>query len=97
MVEANAIFLIQATAVLLSLLRRVLEVELSREYRGRMWRALKRWSDQILLRIYALKCAVHYHMHVMTGERGANAYWAGTPFTAAFEVRAPRQVDERAA
>jgi len=92
--QANAIFLVQAGAILLSLLRRVPEVELSREYRDRMWRALKRRRDPILLRIYALKCAVHYHMHVMIRERGANPYWAGTPSAAAFDVRA---ADERAA
>jgi len=93
----HAIFLIQAGAILLGLLRRVPEVELSRQYRDRMWRALKRRRDPILLRIYALKCAVHYHMHVMIRERGDNPYWGGTPFTAAFDIRVADRVDERAA
>ncbi len=95
--QANAIFLIQAGAILLGLLRRVPEVELSCQYRDRMWRALKRRRDPILLRIYALKCAVHYHMHVMIREGGDNPYWGGTPFTAAFDIRVADRVDERAA
>ena len=97
MAAGHAIFLIQAGAILLGLLRRVPEVELSRQYRDRMWRALKRRRDPILLRIYALKCAVHYHMHVMIREGGDNPYWGGTPFTAAFDIRVADRVDERAA
>jgi hypothetical protein len=91
--KLNAIFLIQATAVLLSLLRWVPEVEFSRECRDRMWRARKRRRDQIV----ALKFAVH--LPYARQDKGAwrEPYWAGTPFTAAFAVRAAGQVDERAA
>jgi radical SAM superfamily enzyme YgiQ (UPF0313 family) len=71
---ANAIFLIQAGAILVSLLRQAPE-ELRRVYRARMWNAIKRRRDPIVLRIYALKCAVHYHMHIMLRRRGENPYW----------------------
>jgi radical SAM superfamily enzyme YgiQ (UPF0313 family) len=72
---ANTVFLIQAAAIFVSLLRQAPE-ELSREYRSRMWTALKCRHDPIVLRIYALKCAVHYHMHIMLHRRGENPYWA---------------------
>jgi len=62
----NAICLIHAGAILLGLMQHVQEPELIREYRRRMWRALKRRRDPIVLRIYGLKCAMHYHMHVMS-------------------------------
>jgi radical SAM superfamily enzyme YgiQ (UPF0313 family) len=70
----NTILLIQAAAIFASLLRRAPE-ELSREYRSRMWKAVKCRRDPIVLRIYALKCAVHYHMHIMLHRRGENPYW----------------------
>jgi hypothetical protein len=71
---ANTIFLIQAGAIFASLLRQAPE-ELGRVYRARMWNAIKRRCDPIVLRIYALKCAVHYHMHIMLRRRGENPYW----------------------
>ena len=71
---ANTIFLIQAGAIFASLLRQAPE-ELGRVYRARMWNAIKRRRDPIVLRIYALKCAVHYHMHIMLRRRGENPYW----------------------
>jgi radical SAM superfamily enzyme YgiQ (UPF0313 family) len=92
-IKTNAIFLIQAGAILLSLLR-VPEAELSREYRQRMWQALKRRRDPILLRIYALKCAVHYHMHVILREHDAKG---ATPFTAGFGLPAPSVIEARPA
>jgi radical SAM superfamily enzyme YgiQ (UPF0313 family) len=93
--KANAIFLIQAGAILLSLLRHV-PAELSREYRRHMWQALKRRRDPIVLRIYAIKCAFHYHMQVMLRQRGENPYWESTPDRiAASDARAPAAVNER--
>lgn len=64
--KTNVVCMIQAGMVFISLIRRVDDRELTREYRHRMWRALKRRRDPIVLRIYAVKCAVHYHMHVMS-------------------------------
>jgi radical SAM superfamily enzyme YgiQ (UPF0313 family) len=63
--HVNATYLIQAGAILASMMHNVEEPEFAREYRRRMWRALKRRRDPIVLRIYAVKCAIHYHMHRM--------------------------------
>jgi radical SAM superfamily enzyme YgiQ (UPF0313 family) len=72
--KTNATFLIQAAAVFVGLLWRAPD-GLSREYRSRMWNAVKHRRDPITLRIYALKCAIHYHMHAMLRLRGENPYW----------------------
>jgi radical SAM superfamily enzyme YgiQ (UPF0313 family) len=63
--KANALYLFQSGVVLVSLMQAVDEPGLAREYLGRMWRALKRKRDPIVLRIYAIKCAIHYHTHLM--------------------------------
>jgi radical SAM superfamily enzyme YgiQ (UPF0313 family) len=63
--KANALYLIQSGVILVSLMQAVDEAGLAREYLSRMWRALKRKRDPIMLRIYAIKCAIHYHMHLM--------------------------------
>jgi hypothetical protein len=71
--RVNVIFLLHATAIFVSLVRRVPK-ELSREYCARMWKAVRRRPDPVVLRIYAMKCAVHYHMHMMIHRHGAAAF-----------------------
>jgi radical SAM superfamily enzyme YgiQ (UPF0313 family) len=63
--KVNALCLIQSGVILVSLMQAVDEPGLAREYLRRIWRALKRKHDPIVLRIYAVKCAIHYHMHLM--------------------------------
>jgi radical SAM superfamily enzyme YgiQ (UPF0313 family) len=72
--RVNAICLIHAVAILLSLMQHVREPELAREYRRRMWRALKRRRDPMVLRIYAVKCAFHYHMHLVSHQGCLNHF-----------------------
>jgi radical SAM superfamily enzyme YgiQ (UPF0313 family) len=96
--KANAISLIQAGAILLSLLCWVPEPALSREYRRRMWHALRRRHDPFMLRIYALKCAIHYHTHVMLRQPGQSCQWAGHPDLATVAgTRAPAELTSRSA
>ena len=96
--KANTISLIQAGAILLGLLLWVPEPALSREYRRRMWQALRRRHDPFMLRIYALKCAIHYHMHVMLRQPGESCRRAGQPDLAtAAEMRPPAEFASRSA
>ena len=57
------------TAIFLRLMWGVPDKALRREYRKRMWRVLKRRPEPIILRLYALKCAIHYHLHAMIWHR----------------------------
>jgi radical SAM superfamily enzyme YgiQ (UPF0313 family) len=61
----NARWLIEGLAIIVRLMRTVPEQELRRTYRRRLWNMLKRRRSPILLQIYAIKCAMHYHTHVM--------------------------------
>jgi radical SAM superfamily enzyme YgiQ (UPF0313 family) len=80
--QVNILCLFQAGVVLISLMRKVDNRELTREYRRRMWQALKRRCDPIVLRTYAVKCAIHYHMYVMAGRDQSRAIsnpWLSAP------------------
>jgi hypothetical protein len=46
---------------------RVRERQLRQVYRQRLWRALVLRRDPIVVRIYAMKCAMHYHVHRLVG------------------------------
>jgi radical SAM superfamily enzyme YgiQ (UPF0313 family) len=60
------------------LLMGVPERALRREYRRRLWQLLRRRPDAAVVRIYAIKSAMHYHVHEMTralrGGRVINTY-----------------------
>jgi radical SAM superfamily enzyme YgiQ (UPF0313 family) len=59
----NAQLLLEAFGLSLRLLLQVPERELRHVYRTRMLRLLRRRPDPAVLRIYAVKCAMHYHAH----------------------------------
>src|SRR5262249_22445988 len=63
--KTNASWLVQAFLIFSGLMCRVPDTALRREYRRRMWRVLRRRCEPLVLRDYAFKCAIHYHMHVM--------------------------------
>jgi radical SAM superfamily enzyme YgiQ (UPF0313 family) len=65
----NALFLAQATGIFLRLMRNVPDATLRREYRKRLWRVLRLRPEPVVLRLYALKCAIHYHLHTMIWHR----------------------------
>jgi hypothetical protein len=50
---------------------RVPDRSLRRVYRERMWRILQVRRNPTLIRVYAIKCAVHYHMHQLVGALSA--------------------------
>ena len=56
-------FWIETAAVILRLVATVPDAALRREYRRRFWRMLRHRRDPAVLRIYAIKCAMHYHLH----------------------------------
>jgi len=63
--KTKALWLVQAFLIFSGLMCRVPDTALRREYRRRMWRVLRRRCEPLVLRDYAFKCAIHYHMHVM--------------------------------
>jgi hypothetical protein len=42
-------------------MRKVPEAALRREYTRRLWQLLKARPEPHILRIYAIRCAMHYH------------------------------------
>jgi hypothetical protein len=54
---------LEATALMLRLLWRVPEKELRQTYRRRFAHVLRRRPDPSVMRIYAIKCAMHYHTY----------------------------------
>lgn len=61
----QARLLLEAAGLAARLLWQVPERELRRTYRRRLWHALWRRTDPAVLRVYAIKCAMHYHVHRM--------------------------------
>jgi radical SAM superfamily enzyme YgiQ (UPF0313 family) len=59
----NLRYWIESSVLMARLLRGVSEQSLRRIYRRRFWRAVRVRHDAPVLRVYAIKCAVHYHMH----------------------------------
>jgi radical SAM superfamily enzyme YgiQ (UPF0313 family) len=59
----DMMLLLQSTGLLLRLMWQVRERQLRQVYRRRLWHALVIRRDPIVVRIYAMKCAMHYHVH----------------------------------
>ncbi len=58
----------EAVALIFRLMRGIPRAELRREYRDRVLRAALRRRDAAVLRVYALKCALHFHSFMMAEE-----------------------------
>lgn len=54
---------LEAFGILARLLIRVPELSLRREYVRRMWQCLRVRRNASVLQLYAIKCAMHFHMH----------------------------------
>jgi radical SAM superfamily enzyme YgiQ (UPF0313 family) len=63
--RADALAALQGFALSARLLRKVPEPELRREYGRRLWRAFATRRSPALLRLYAVRCAMHYHFHTL--------------------------------
>lgn len=61
----NVGWALEAAGIFARLMRRVQEAELRRVYRQRLWQLLLRRRSPVVLQIYAIKCAMHYHAHLM--------------------------------
>jgi hypothetical protein len=58
-------FWVEAFGLLARLLWRVPDPALRRIYRRRFWGVVLARRDPVLTRVYAIKCALHYHIHQM--------------------------------
>ncbi|WP_448956109.1 DUF4070 domain-containing protein [Labrys neptuniae] len=63
--KLNAMWVLEAIGIFARLMRRVPQKELRRIYRQRLWTMLKRRRSPVVMQIYAIKCAMHYHAHTM--------------------------------
>ncbi len=69
--KAKSVNLARALVVFTQLMRGVPSAKLRREYRRRMLRALRRRPDPMVLFVYALKCAMHYHHYTLAEQMAA--------------------------
>ena len=66
--KLNARLLAETIAMFVLLMSGVPDRELRREYRRRLVRAAWRKRDPEMIQDYALKCAMHFHVHMMVQE-----------------------------
>jgi radical SAM superfamily enzyme YgiQ (UPF0313 family) len=84
----NAWAAAETLVIFVNLMRLVPDAVLRREYRHRLWNALKRRPGLTVLRAYCIKCALHFHYSRLTAQmradRAAPGYdLAGPPLTLA--------------
>ncbi len=56
-------FTMQALGIILRLMTRVPDGALRGVYRRQFWRLLRTRRNPAVLRVYAIKCAIHFRMH----------------------------------
>jgi radical SAM superfamily enzyme YgiQ (UPF0313 family) len=70
---ANLRLLVEATVIIIQIMRKIPDAGLRREYGRRLWAAAKRRCEPALLQVYAMKCALHYHAYMMARQMLATA------------------------
>ncbi|MGY5808823.1 DUF4070 domain-containing protein [Rhizobium sp. LEGMi198b] len=65
LIALNLTWAFEAAGIFTRLMRRVQDAELRNIYRQRLWKLLLRRRSPVILQIYAIKCAMHYHAHKM--------------------------------
>ncbi|MQB45049.1 DUF4070 domain-containing protein [Rhizobium sp. ICMP 5592] len=65
LVALNVMWALEAVGIFTRLMRRVPEADLRNIYRQRLWKLLLHRRSPVVLQIYAIKCAMHYHAHLM--------------------------------
>lgn len=63
--KLNAKLLVEALAIFVMLMRGVPDPELRRAYRRHLLRVARRRPAPAILQLYAIKCAMHFHIHTM--------------------------------
>ncbi len=63
--RAQTLNLLRCLGLYLRLMASVPDPALRREYRRHLWRLLQSRRDPLVLFVYLVKCAVHYHHHTM--------------------------------
>jgi hypothetical protein len=75
--KSRSLAAVETLFVFVQLMRLVPDAALRREYRRRLWRVLTRRPHITLLRLYCVKCALHFHadrlVREMTADRAALA------------------------
>ncbi|WFU12008.1 DUF4070 domain-containing protein (plasmid) [Rhizobium sp. CB3090] len=65
LIALNLTWAFEAAGIFARLMRRVHDPALRNIYRQRLWKMLLRRRSPVILQIYAIKCAMHYHAHKM--------------------------------
>jgi radical SAM superfamily enzyme YgiQ (UPF0313 family) len=60
----------ETAVIMVRLLRHVSETRLRHEYLKRMWNMVKRRREPLIWQVYAMKCAMHHHVHTLIREMG---------------------------
>ena len=71
--KVNARWCLEAVGIFLRLMRRVPEPALRREYRRRFFAILRARHEPVVLHAYAIKLAMHYHVHRLNEQMRAGA------------------------
>jgi radical SAM superfamily enzyme YgiQ (UPF0313 family) len=61
----NILWMFEALGIFMRLMQRVPDRDLRAIYRKRLWYMLKRRRSPVVMQIYAIKCAMHFHAHTM--------------------------------
>jgi radical SAM superfamily enzyme YgiQ (UPF0313 family) len=69
--KLNLMWALEAAGIFLRLMRLAPQKELRRIYRQRLWRMLRRRPSPVVMQIYAIKCAMHFHAHTMIADMRA--------------------------
>jgi hypothetical protein len=64
-IKGQARHLAMSAYLFWQLMRGVPDINLRRQYRRRIWRLLRARQDPVVLFVYLIKCAAHYHHYTM--------------------------------
>jgi len=97
--KARSWSVVEVAYIIMSLMRGVPDKTLRRDYRRRLWNVVKRRPRLRLLRVYAIKCALHFHFDrliaQMVAERAALADEAASELTDLMPTKVSAAVETR--
>ncbi len=71
-IKAQAWTVLEVAYIIIGLMRGAPDPVLKRDYRRRLWAVIRRRPGLRLLRIYAVKCALHYHFDRLISQMKAD-------------------------